>query len=134
MKIGELARLSGVAASRIRFYEASGLLRPAERQVNGYREYAPDALTRLQIILRAQGAGFTLEEIRALLPLDLDKWQHDALVQGLARKIDEIEQLERRLAQNKAGLLALLREIGERAEDGDCTGKAREVLDRMRIA
>ncbi|MGC9582281.1 UNVERIFIED_CONTAM: MerR family DNA-binding transcriptional regulator, partial [Salmonella enterica subsp. enterica serovar Typhimurium] len=50
MKIGELARLSGVAASRIRFYEASGLLQPAERQSNGYREYAPESVTRLQII------------------------------------------------------------------------------------
>ena len=50
MKIGELARLSGVAASRIRFYEASGLLQPAQRQANGYREYAPDTLTRLEII------------------------------------------------------------------------------------
>ena len=134
MKIGELARLSGVASSRIRFYEASGLLRPAERQANGYREYAPEALTRLGIILRAQGAGFTLDEIRALLPPDLDKWQHEALVQGLERKIGEIEQLERQLAQNKQGLLALLREIGERSKSGDCTGKAREVLDRMRIA
>lgn len=28
MKIGELARMSGVAASRIRFYEANGLLQP----------------------------------------------------------------------------------------------------------
>jgi DNA-binding transcriptional MerR regulator len=31
MKIGELAEQSGVAASRIRFYEASGLLQPAQR-------------------------------------------------------------------------------------------------------
>ena len=67
MKIGELAEQSGVAASRIRFYEASGLLQPAQRQANGYREYTPDTLTRLEIILCAQGAGFSLEEIRQWL-------------------------------------------------------------------
>jgi DNA-binding transcriptional MerR regulator len=58
MKIGELARLSGFTASRIRFYEAHGLLQPAQRQANGYREYGPETLIRLDIINRAQGAGF----------------------------------------------------------------------------
>lgn len=68
MKTGGLVHLSGVAASRIRFYKASGLLQPVEWQSNGYREYAPESVTRLQITLRAQSAGFSLEEIRALLP------------------------------------------------------------------
>ena len=80
MKIGELARLSGVAASRIRFYEASGLLQPAQRQANGYREYAPETLTRLEIILRAQNAGFSLDEIRAILPTHLNDWPREKLI------------------------------------------------------
>jgi DNA-binding transcriptional MerR regulator len=121
MKIGELARLSGVAASRIRFYEASGLLQPAQRQANGYREYAPDTLTRLEIILRAQCAGFSLEEIRAILPPDLDNWPHEELLQALQGKIDEIEVLEQRLAQSKRHLSALMDEIG----------KAKRMLDKL---
>lgn len=132
MKIGELARLSGVAASRIRFYEANGLLQPAQRQANGYREYELETLTRLEIILRAQGAGFSLEEIRSVLPLDLDRWPHEELLQALRRKIGEIELLEQRLAQSKHHLVALVNEIGSGLEGEDCAGKAKRVLDRMR--
>ncbi|WP_316154961.1 MerR family transcriptional regulator [Cupriavidus sp. BIC8F] len=131
MKIGELARLSGIAASRIRFYEASGLLEPAQRQANGYREYAPETLTRLEIIMCAQGSGFSLEEIRAILPPDLDKWPHDQLLQALRRKVDEIELLEQRLAQSKHRLVALIDEINGTREGEDCEGKARRVLERL---
>jgi len=111
MKIGELAKQSGIAASRIRFYEASGLLQPAQRQGNGYREYEPETVVRLQIILRAQGAGFSLDEIRALLPTDLKDCPHDELLLAMQRKVGEIEQLERQLAQNKRNLRALIEEI-----------------------
>ena len=39
MKIGELARESGLTATRIRFYESAGLIPKAERRPNGYRHY-----------------------------------------------------------------------------------------------
>src|SRR5205823_4640014 len=41
LSIGEVARLSGKAASAIRYYEAVGLLDPAER-VGGRRRYPPE--------------------------------------------------------------------------------------------
>jgi DNA-binding transcriptional MerR regulator len=132
MKIGELAKLSGLAASRIRFYEAHGLLQPAQRQTNGYREYDPETLTRLEIIRRAQSAGFSLEEIRAFLPSDLNSWPHDTLLQALQRKIGEIEALEQHLALSKRNLSALIDEITNRAEGEDCEAAARRVLDKLR--
>lgn len=137
MKIGELARLSGIAASRIRFYEAAGLLRPALRHANGYREYAQESLMRLQIILRAQGAGFSLDEIRSLLPPDLGQWPRDEILQALRRKVDEIEALQRQLAQTRSGLLALIEDIdgpGEHTGGEDCAVRARQVLERIETA
>jgi len=134
MKIGELARLSGVAASRIRFYEASGLLQPAERQANGYREYAPESVTRLEIILRAQSAGFSLEEIRAVLPAaHLGEWPREELLQTLRSKVTEIELLEQRLAQNKRDLLALIREVDHKPDGEDCADRAKRVFDKMNL-
>ncbi len=65
MKIGELASRTGLAASRIRFYEASGLI-SAQRQANGYRRYPEQAVQTLGIISCAQQAGFSLDEIRRL--------------------------------------------------------------------
>jgi DNA-binding transcriptional MerR regulator len=71
MRIGELAQRSGLTASRIRFYETSGLIDAVERNANGYREYTAEAVVTLDIITEAQKAGFSLQEIRSLLPTKL---------------------------------------------------------------
>ncbi|WP_017403647.1 MULTISPECIES: MerR family transcriptional regulator, partial [Brucella] len=98
MKIGELAKRSGLAASRIRFYESIGLLKTVDRRSNGYRTYPEEAVLVLHLIATAQKAGFSLDEIRTLLPPDLDNWEHDALIEVLRRKVADIEALEARLA------------------------------------
>ncbi|MCV4224996.1 MerR family DNA-binding transcriptional regulator, partial [Pseudomonas aeruginosa] len=56
MKIGELAKLTGLATSRIRFYEASGLIR-SQRKANGYRDYAADTVWILELVTGAPRAG-----------------------------------------------------------------------------
>jgi DNA-binding transcriptional MerR regulator len=66
MLIGELAKRSGLSPSRIRFYEAQGLI-SVTRRVNGYRTYAPGALVTLEVITTAQQAGFPLKDIRGFL-------------------------------------------------------------------
>lgn len=114
MKIGELAKLTGLATSRIRFYEASGLIR-SQRKANGYRDYAADTVWILELVTGAQGAGFSLEEIARLLPSGDGAWQHGELLEGLRRKVAEIEALQRRLEQNKAQLLVGHRKHREQA-------------------
>ena len=94
MKIGELAKQSGLNASRIRFYEARGLLHAVVRGENGYRSYPPEALQVLRIITGAQRAGFSLEEIRKLIPADLSSWDQEELLQALRRKVIDITAME----------------------------------------
>jgi len=53
----------------LRYYERRGLLAALRRTNGGYREYSTDAVQRVVFIRRAQGMGFTLEEIRTLLAL-----------------------------------------------------------------
>ena len=101
MKIGELARRSGLAASTIRFYESKGLLKAVSRQTNGYRDYPLEAVAVLSIIANAQQTGFTLDEIRQILPQDIAHWQHEELLVALRKKVQDIESMEVRLAQNK---------------------------------
>ncbi|SDI26646.1 transcriptional regulator, MerR family [Pseudomonas delhiensis] len=132
MRIGELAKLSGLAPSRIRFYEASGLINSVERKANGYRDYAPDTLWILEIITGAQGAGFSLEEIRHLLPLNPSGWKHDELLEGLKRKVGEIEVLQKRLAQSRAQLLVAIESIENKPEGMQCADNTQRVLDRLR--
>ena len=69
MKIGDVARLSGLPVKRIRYYERRGLLEPAARSEAGYRVYGAEEVARLEFIKRAKLLGLTLEEIRELVEL-----------------------------------------------------------------
>lgn len=132
MRIGELAKRTGLAASRIRFYEKAGLLSQVDRKENGYREYGPQAQWMLEIIASAQAAGFSLDEIRSLLPDSQATWQHDALLASLQRKVAEIDVLQQRLAQNKAQLLVAIETLKNRPEDMACSDRPQWVLDQLR--
>ncbi|WP_429385467.1 MerR family transcriptional regulator [Pseudomonas laurylsulfatiphila] len=132
MRIGELAKISGLAPSRIRFYEASGLIKSVERKANGYRDYAPDTQWVLEIITGAQAAGFSLEEIRQLMPMNASGWQHEELLSGLKQKVEEIEVLQQRLAQNKAQLLLVIKGIEGKPEGMACADNAQLLLHRLR--
>ena len=131
MKIGELARRTGLTASRIRFYESLGLLPMVDRMPNGYRHYPRDAQLVLELIDTAQQAGFSLDEIRTLLPANPGKWDHAALVATLRRKLAEIAVLEERLARSKSQLQDLLGDIESKPDDMTCADNARRVLSRM---
>lgn len=131
MNIGELAKRTGLTSSRIRFYESAGLLKAVDRRPNGYRTYPQQAVLVLELIATAQKAGFSLEEIRTLLPSDLENWQHTGLVDALRRKVSDIEALEARLAASKAQLVTLIADIEAKPDDIDCATNARRVLANM---
>lgn len=131
MKIGELAKRSGLATSTIRFYESKGLLKSVARRANGYREYPADAAAVLAVIVNAQQTGFTLDEIAKILPANAANWRHDELIATLTRKIDDIEAMEVRLAQNKAQLRSLIDLIDSKPEGMACTDNAVRVMDSV---
>ena len=132
MKIGELASRTGLAASRIRFYEASGLI-SAQRQANGYRRYPEQAVQTLGIISCAQQAGFSLDEIRRLLPQgDSQGLAHAELLASLQRKVGEIEAMQQRLAQNKAQLLGIIASIESKPEGMPCAENAERAMAQLR--
>jgi DNA-binding transcriptional MerR regulator len=91
MPIGEVAERARMSASRIRFYEARGLLPVAERSA-GKRRYAEDVFRRLAIIDAAQRVGFSLEEIRDLLG-SRDELAHERLRQLALLKLPELDNL-----------------------------------------
>lgn len=69
MRIGELAVASGTTTKTLRFYEEAGLLPAPERTANGYRDYTPAALARLDFVRRGRTAGLTLAQIREILDI-----------------------------------------------------------------
>jgi len=96
LAIGEVAGQAGMSASRIRYYEARGLL-PAPERVSGKRRYGSDVLRRLAIIDAAQRVGFGLEEIRDLLG-SRDELAHERLRELALAKLPELDQLIERAA------------------------------------
>ncbi len=131
MKIGELAEQTGLAPSRIRFYERIGLLKTVKRQSNGYRSYPPEAVLVLGMITAAQKAGFSLDELRTLLPSDLTQWNHQALTDALRQKIQDIEEIQQRLADSKNQLQDVLNQVEAKPDDMDCATNARRVWSQI---
>ena len=66
LRIGEVARRTGLRPSAIRYYEDCKLIAPSGRS-GGSRRYDDRAVERLALIAFAKEAGFTLGEIRRLL-------------------------------------------------------------------
>lgn len=131
MNIGELAKKTGLAPSKIRFYEKIGLLKTVKRKANGYRTYPPEAVAVLEMITTGQQAGFSLDELGSMLPADFSQWNHDHLLKTLKQKVADLEEIERRIASNKARLLEVLKEIEAKPENMDCATNAERVMSQF---
>lgn len=70
MRTSELAARAGVNAETLRYYERRGLLPEPTRTRGGYRDNPASDVALLRFIKRAQGLGFTLDEVEELLHLD----------------------------------------------------------------
>jgi DNA-binding transcriptional MerR regulator len=64
LKVGELARRTGLSVRTLHHYDDLGLLSPSLRTAAGYRLYTPEDVARLQRILSLRQLGFSLEEIK----------------------------------------------------------------------
>jgi MerR family copper efflux transcriptional regulator len=107
MKIGEAATASGVAAKTIRYYESIGLVQPADRRGNNYRDYSDDDVQTLLFIQRARNLGFSVREVGDLLSLWRDRRRASARVKTLAethiadidRRMEELSGMRRTLTR-----------------------------------
>jgi DNA-binding transcriptional MerR regulator len=68
LKIGDVARRTGLTVDTVRFYEKARLLGIVRRS-SGVRRYDEQSVRRLQFVRRATTLGFSLSEIRGLLAL-----------------------------------------------------------------
>lgn len=107
LKIGEVARRSGVGVETLRFYESLGLVAPACRTAAGYRIYDSSVFDRLSFIKKAQSAGFTLDEISRIVqeaaggrrPCHEVRQLAARRLAGLDRRIAELERYRAELAE-----------------------------------
>ena len=122
IKIGEAAAAAGVRVQTLRYYEQRGLLDAPVRTDGGFRLYPRSAIARVRFIKKAQGLGFTLEEIADLLALDGSAATTCAEVRPVVdRKVADIEDRIEQLRRLKKSLIALRdRCPGDRSARTDC--------------
>ncbi len=106
--IGKLAQSAGVGVETVRYYQRRGLLAEPPA-MGGYRRYDANHLERLNFIKRAQGVGFTLEEIGELMTLN-DTRDHRLARSLASEKIRSIEARIDQLAKVADALRHLVRE------------------------
>ncbi len=109
MKISDVADRSGLPPKTIRYYEDIGLVRPASRQGNGYRDYDDRDVQMLRFLKRARGLGFSVADCRNLISLYQDRERASADVKALAQhRVDEIDRKIAELHSMRAALNDLI--------------------------
>lgn len=106
LTIGRLAKAAGVGIETVRYYQRLGLLPAATPAPQGqaFRHYPMDAVERIRFVKRAQGLGFSLDDIGHLL--QLNDGTNRAKVRQLARsrldlvreKILDLQRIEKALS------------------------------------
>jgi DNA-binding transcriptional MerR regulator len=121
MRIGELARATGVSRRLLRYYEEQGLLSP-DRLANGYRDYAPADADRVRHIRVLLATGLPTAVIGRVVQCIHDDIHHQGIVptscpamvtslqRQRARLADEIAQLRSSQQAVDALLAAALRQ------------------------
>lgn len=110
--VQKLARLSGVTARTLRYYDEIGILKPARINSSGYRIYGSREVDRLQQILFYRELGMSLDEIKNIMlspcydENQALKFHHSKLLDEKARLERLISNVEKTIAQ-KEGRVAM---------------------------
>ncbi|HEY1826958.1 MAG TPA: MerR family transcriptional regulator, partial [Acidimicrobiales bacterium] len=99
LDIGEVRERTGLPVSTLHFYERHGLIKSAGR-VGLRRQYRPEVLEQLAVVVLCQQAGFTLEEIGALLTRGGGgAWKNlvRAKLDQVTAQLESLQQVERGL-------------------------------------
>lgn len=100
LTIGQAAERSGVPAKTIRYYEEVGLVRPAAREENRYRQYGEEDIATLRFIGRARALGFSLKAVERLLDLYRNPARSSREVRELA--LAHVAEIDCKRAELKA--------------------------------
>jgi DNA-binding transcriptional MerR regulator len=110
MKVGEVARRTGLSVRTLHHYDDIGLLCPGRRTAAGHRLYGREELERLQRIVSLRHLGLALDEIRACL--DKPEYSLERVLELQIERIDEQIGRQRRLRDLIRGLHDRLRSGG----------------------
>src|SRR5262245_61621972 len=97
LKVGELARRTGLTIRTLHHYDEIGLLKPSQHTESGHRLYAERDIARLHQVVSLRQLGFSLEEIRDCL--DRRQFSPLALIRQQVERLREQIELQRKLCE-----------------------------------
>jgi DNA-binding transcriptional MerR regulator len=115
LKVGELAKRTGLTVRALHYYDEIGLLRPTLHTESGHRLYAAGDIARLQQVVSLRQLGFALEEIRDCL--DQPGFSPLEVIRLHVARLQKQIELQRGLCDRLEALAALFRTAGEVSAD-----------------
>jgi DNA-binding transcriptional MerR regulator len=115
LKVGELAKRTGLTVRTLHHYDEIGLLRPSLHTESGHRLYTAGDVARLQQVLSLRQLGFSLEEVRDCLGRP-DLAPLEVIRLHVARLREQIE-MQRNLCERLEALAECFRAAGEVSAD-----------------
>ena len=129
MKIGELAKQSGLSAHTLRFYEKQGLIQASARSESNYRVYSQGDLATAKFIKRSREMGFSLEEVEVFLSIRADK------PANVCREAKDIAQLKIVDVQQKIedlqGVLVALHKLSDACCGGNESAEFCSIIEAL---
>ena len=126
--VQKLARLAGVSARTIRYYDEIGLLKPVRLSSSGYRIYGRAEVDRLQQILLYRELGCSLEQIQQIIASpSFDALK--ALQQHRLQLLNERKRLDALIANVEKTIAYTERRI-EMADTEKFEGFKQELIER----
>lgn len=121
MRIGELAKHTGVDITTIRYYEQEGLLPTPPRSMAGYRLYDTSHQETLQFIRHCRSLDMSLAEVRSLLNYrEHPELTCDEINQIVATHISQVRERIEQLQQLEHQLVLLQTRCGEKRQAENC--------------
>ncbi|WP_433212656.1 MerR family transcriptional regulator [Dactylosporangium sp. CS-047395] len=107
MRVGELARATGLTVRTLHYYDEIGLLSPGQRSSGGHRLYNGEDIQRLYRICLLRRLGVPLEQIARAL--DDPAWSLGAAVH---RHLDEVDRQVAAAHRLRSGLQGMVDTLG----------------------
>ena len=121
LTIGKLAKQAELGIETVRFYEKQGLIAPPPRTKSNYRLYPEADIIKLRFIKRAKTLGFSLNEIKELIPISHDPHATKADIKNRAvLKTQDIKKKIHDLSRIKNALELLTGECDGHGSLDDC--------------
>lgn len=124
MRIGEIVNKTSLSKDTIRFYEKKGLIKVGrtDSEWNNYKNYNEETLTKLLLIKKVKGFGFTLNEIAEILEMfDKNIATCEIMAIKVKEKLNRIDEKIKDLNEMKMMIIGRIENI-----QGECIPNSKE--------